>query len=514
VDDDHLVRDGLKNSVNWSALGYDSLFFAQNGKDALEKYEKHKPDLIITDIRMPIMDGIELCEKVRQISNKTKIIIISGYSEFEYAQKAILYDVFSYLLKPLETDVIHETLSKARRALDIQVEQKKRRLVENVSEYINVLLSSLLDYTNDLLQIKGKLRKTGFPIDDMYYRIVALDYQSKSDIAANLTQVNSAVKKISEENGAYYLVKDLKYYILIADKIEITDNAIGKLYKKISGELDFLSVTAGTGPQFESIEELKKQAAVSDKILKIKYYSGRGKLYFESMGPGVNKETVKNEFDIGRLIKNIKNNEKSDAVMQLNKLFTYYKSIKESEINKLCIELLQLYNKISQELIKEYPFLNVISAETVFESIYKCDSFNEVRNLFADYIEGFQDTIEDFKEFNNQHKLADNIKKYIQQNYSQNLSLDELSKIFFISSSYISKLFKKECGLNIKDYIRNIRMDKAGDMLVNSNMRIKDIAQELGYLGYRHFCTVFKNYYNITPLQYRIMNNSALDEKE
>jgi AraC-like DNA-binding protein len=173
---------------------------------------------------------------------------------------------------------------------------------------------------------------------------------------------------------------------------------------------------------------------------------------------------------------------------------------------------MRIYDRIAQELAKEHPFLKPRLTENVFEKIYKCDSFNDVRFLFISFVEDFLGNIEQFKEFNNQQKLVDNIKKYINQNYSHNPSLDELSGSFFISSSYISKLFKKECGINIKDYIKNIRMNKACDMLINTNKKVKVIAEELGYLGYRHFCTVFKNQYNVTPLQYRIVNNNAVNE--
>ena len=511
VDDDHLVREGMRNSLSWLAFGFDSLFFAQNGKEALAIYEKYNPDLVITDIRMPFLDGIELCERIRKISGGTKIIIISGYSEFEYAQKAILYDVFAYLLKPLESDVIKDTLHKVRQSLDMERKRKNESLIENLREYNNVLLSSLLDYTNDLLQITSKLRKTGFLVDNTHYRMMALDYHYNCGTVIDQNIINNIIKKISEENNYYYLVKDFNYYLLMANKAAISDIEVARLYKIISGELNSLCVSAGAGSQFENIEDLKNQAKAANKTLKNKYYDGNGKIYFSKPEPQNAQSTDNRSFSIDNIIKNIKNYDKTYTTIELNLIFAYYKNKREFDINKLCIGLMQLYNKISEELSKEYPFLTPLANETVFENIYNCDSFQEVRKCFTEHIEALQQNIEEFREFNNQHKLVENIVKYIDQNYDKDLSLDELSKCFFISTSYISKLFKQECGLNIKDYIKDIRMSKASDMLINSNKRVKAIAEELGYLGYRHFCTVFKNHYKMTPLQYRIMNNNTVN---
>ncbi len=511
VDDDHLVREGLKNSVPWSCIGFESLFFASNGKEAMTLFEKYGHDLVLTDIKMPIMDGIELCKKIRQISNDTKIVIISGYSEFEYAQKAISYDVFSYLLKPIEMGAIEEILKRIKQSLDLETKQKNENLIENISEYIIFLLNSLLDRSNESSQIIRKLRKAGLVSNDMHYRILTLDYSPSENTDIDLSCVNNTIKKISKKFGSYYLVRDLQHFILFADEKKISMNRISEFYKSISQELDSVILTGGAGTQFENINEIKKYVNESSEIIKNKYYDGKGKLYFKEDS----KERAYNEeesFDIARILSGIKDHDRTNTIIELNKLFAYYKDRREPEINKICIEFMQLYNEISEELIKEYPFINSLSPESVFEKIYKCDSFNEVRSLFTGYIEDFHDTIEELREFNNQQKVVENIKKYINKNFANDLSLEELSKRFYISSSYISKLFKKECGQNIKDYIKSVRMEQARDMLINSNKRVKVIAEELGYIGYRHFCTVFKNYYNVSPLQYRIVNNNLADE--
>ncbi len=511
VDDDHLVREGLKNSVPWSYIGFESLFFASNGKEAMALYEKYGHDLVLTDIKMPIMDGIELSKKIRQISNDTKIIIISGYSEFEYAQKAISYNAFSYLLKPIEMGAIENMLKEIKQSLDLETKQKNENLIENISEYIIFLLNSLLDSSNESSQIVRKLRKAGFVKDDTHYRILSLDYSLGENGDIDLSSINNTIKRISKKFGCYYLVRNLQHLILFADDKTISSNRITEFYKSISQELDSVILTGGTGTQFENINELKKYVTESDKIVKNKYYDGKGKLYFKE---DLKESTPIGEeiFDIACILSSIKDHDRTNTIIELNKLFVYYKHRREPEKNKICIEFMQLYNEISEELIKEYPFINSLSSESVFEKIYKCDSFNEVRSLFTGYIEEFHDTIDELREFNNQQKVVENIKKYIDKNFANDLSLEELSKRFYISSSYISKLFKKECGQNIKDYIKNVRMEQAKDMLINSNRRVKDIAEELGYIGYRHFCTVFKNYYNVSPLQYRIVNNNVVDE--
>ncbi|NSW90033.1 MAG: response regulator transcription factor [Firmicutes bacterium] len=530
VDDEYLIRQGLSEGIPWSEIGFEVSGTAANGREALAHIRETVPNVIITDVKMPVIDGIELSRIVKQEYPDIKTIILSGYGEFEYAQKAIEYNVCSYILKPLNEEDLIKLFKNIYNELEIQskIKSKMKESGSASGNFFNGRRDEIIDYVFMKLisrdfeeegQYEKDLMSVGFNTRNKYFYIAAFN-------CSNISKNNG--KKISSEelfqlsskyckqlgyqvlylNRVFYVVAHCENKILRRDQeyfaMGIKNHIENTLNSEYNGNY---VISIGIGRVCKELLNLRDSANEAGIALNYKYYSGEGNIIFYdeirlNQNVSINKSQI--EAVTKELIAGILNDNDGLLVPLLKKLFLHISSLNLLDINKLCIKCTQIYLSIVEEIKKEYIFITALTEEEFFNRIAKYETFKDMTEEFKWVVLDLKKQIKYYNQTSDRHQFILKIKKHINENYHNNLTLDKLSRDFFINPSYLSKIFKDETGENLSDYILGVRMKNAERLLKTSNAKIQEVSKQVGYEDYRYFCTVFKKVMGVTPLQYRI----------
>ncbi|NRT73904.1 response regulator transcription factor [Clostridium beijerinckii] len=391
ADDEPKIRRGIDNILNWSELGIEIVGQAEDGEIALEIIKENRPDIILLDINMPFLNGLDLLQKLKEIGNSGIVIIISGYDDFSYAQKALQYNVFDYILKPVSKKNIEEIIIKATNKL---IEKGKEN---NYLEWVK----------RQLAENKEVLQKTFF-----------------SEWFNN---------KLSDEQ----VLKEMSFF-----DIEFGRN-IGIMVIKI-------------------VEKLNVEVSVRNWSVELLEFA----------------------------IANILNDGFKD--LELKYIFNDDKKniILVSKINDM-----GWWISIAKEMQKEiYEYLKcnvLIEQASVFNDVFKIkDEYMKIMN-----------SVSEKKKCSSMVLLAI---KYIEDNYYSNeLSINYISNKLEVTSSYLSKLLKKETGLSFIDYLTKIRVKKAMYIMEDPAVKIYDVAELVGYSNQHYFCRAFKKVVGVSPTEYK-----------
>ena len=524
VDDEYLIREGLSESISWEKLGYKVSGTARNGQEALDIMSEEPADIIITDVKMPVMDGITLCSIINKKYPKTKIIILSGYGEFEYAKRAIEYNVYSYILKPLNEDELVSTFGAIFNELQTQNMPKDMSEGAGVFEDANtetiehIFLELLSGKPEDENFFTNKLIKLGLDPHNKYFCIIAFNYDTVEEITesrAIFKEILQVAKEYWGEikapsiylNGTFYVVLHAKNHISRADLNHYINGFLD--YIKQNASSHYGRISMGVGREFKNLSTFKDKTEEANIALGYKYYRGEGSrtfyndIYSSTNGSGdlKYKELVPFIEDIS---KGLLSCNTSMFLTSIKKLFNYFSQI-GLDINHLYVKFIRIYSSIVDEIKKEHLFIPIPTEEEFYKAICKSRTFRMMTQTFEEILLSIQSQIKDYNETGSHHLLIQKIKQYITNNANSDLSLDQLSSIFFMNSSYLSKIFKDECRENLSDYIQKVRIEQAKNLLESTNKKVQEIATKVGYGDYRYFCTVFKKATGLTPLQYRVM---------
>lgn len=537
VEDEKMIRRGIVNGVNWNDFGFEVVAEAKHGQEALNYLDIYKIDVIITDIKMPIMDGIELSKKIRENHSDIEIIVLSGFAEFEYAREAINFSAFEYILKPTKKPKLIEVINKVKIKLDNKRKDKGLLLKQNLllnEGYEKLKKDLLLDIIegnkHSFNGITQKLRDLEIDFECNLYtcaliNIVNIEEKLKSSWDNNkkllIFTYKNIINEILEEYGqSLFLVKDIDEIVIIfgfdsinqqKDKMFNILNAISnKLYKIVIKESD-AKVNIGIGFSYPSILQMEKSYKQSKKALYEKFFDSENHI-----------SLYKNDIEYNSQNQWIKNYSKEVSII----VDTIIKGDLENTKN-LINSIFEKFNelKINPDMIKTYCYVFTLAlATSTYDLIDKNetkkieDNFEDIiRNSISlsqlkDYIVNLSISItEKFSEVNskkipNEMAIVEKVQKYIKQNYHKKISLQDISDEVFLSPNYVSCLFKKITGETYIDYLQNIRMMAAKNMLEDRSKKVYEIAFEIGYTDYKYFASKFKKIVGMSPKEYRKSN--------
>lgn len=519
VDDEPYIRQGLRILINWKHHGFEVCKEAANGWEAVKIMENNEIDLVITDIKMPEMGGLELIEYTRKyISKDIRFIILSGFYEFEYAKKAIKYDVADYILKPVKKEELIKVLEEYKEFYNHQMEkQKKLEISDKIifDRHISSLVSGIFDK-----ECTNYVKK--YLIDITNVRYIRIEY----DLTNDKYNLLSDEEKAKEQNRLFDAIKaylgcnfyhayipnkvnhdysvGFIYVKSLADKANLNEKEyIRNLHSDLSSTLAY-KIIFYIGQKVDHINlisELYKSAAIArnfqmySKVMDIAFYDEiKDKI-------NADKYTVDKNL-IDELIKVIEENDSKQIDLAVENLYRHFKKlVAEPEIIKLSMDYL-LFSLIS--LAKDiYPDFD---QEEVYRMIsqggYGKTAISGSVNHFKKFANEFSDYLNSLRKHTFGGILTD-IEREITENYMQNLSLKSLSEKYYINSAYLGQIFKKQFGTSFKDYLNNYRIDKACELLLRSDDRIYEIAEAVGFNNTDYFISKFVQMKGTTPLQYR-----------
>jgi len=519
VDDEPYIRQGLKIIIDWEHYGFDVCAEAANAHEAIKIMKNTKIDLVITDIKMPEMDGLELAEYTREyISENIRFILLSGFYEFEYAKKAIKYGVADYILKPVKKEELIKVLEEYKEYYYHQIEnQKKKELSDKIifERHMSSLVSGM--YSRESVDYVKK-----YLGDISYARYIRIEYDPTNDEYNLLPDIEKAKEQnklyeaaktyhgsvshnvyIPQEVGNDYPVGFI-YTNNMADMSNLTEKEfIKNFHSYLSSTLSF-NVIFFIGQKVDNISLISEsyKSAIIAKNFQL-YSKMMDIAFYDEIKDKINtdKYTVDKKL-IDELIKVIEENDTGKIEVAAECLYRHFKElVAEPEMIKISMDYF-LFSLIS--LAKDiYPDFD---QEEVYKMIsqggYGQNTIRGSVNHLKKFALEFSDYISSLRKYTFGGVLTD-IEREITENYMQNLSLKSLSEKYYINSAYLGQIFKKQYGLSFKDYLNNYRIEKACEMLLRTDMKIYEIAEAVGFNNTDYFISKFVQVKKTTPLQYR-----------
>ena len=514
AEDEFLCRRNL-TEINWNAIGCEIIAVAENGEQAMELAKKHKPDIIITDIKMPRMSGLELANELSAIMPKIKFIILTAHNNFEYVRKSISLGIYEYILKPFKDEKLIEAAKGAIKK--IEAEQSSEICIEELSKQLENCRFFLKDYF--FASCSGKSGTTGTILNlfgDVKYNskyIVmavsveadgepALDFPGKYNI---FTDLNRVLSNLGYAATAFFDISCLTFLFPFSTDTDesYAQSKINEISETIVRYLDFannIKYIIGIGKCISGLENILISYNGALDALNYSFYLGfNTALNISDMEPNRSTAHYFSYYD-ENLFNHIKVGDTASALMIIKRLFDAFRENKEkiSIVQRICNEILV---RTSNCLIQCDINPNVLFDKTdIFALIKKHTTISALEKFISNIIEVTISQIK-FSRTTKNKTLVENIKLYISQNLST--SLVEIANHFYISPNYLSNIFSLEAGTTVKSYIIQKRISTAKHLLTNTNTAIYDIATSVGYKNVPHFNLIFKQYTGTTPMAYR-----------
>ncbi|MGO5051673.1 response regulator [Lachnospiraceae bacterium LCP25S3_G4] len=529
VDDEVLVRDAIRANINWNGLGFELVGDCENGKEAKEFVDTHPIDVVLTDICMPYVDGMELSKYLFHNYPDTAIIIFSGFEEFEYAKKAIQYQVAEYILKPVTAMELSNVLVELRGKLDER--QKKEQTIDhlrqvystykkNESMIISKALSRLAMGTQETKMCLKELEMLGVKLEAAYYRIVVVEL----DVYCEMFDVEETLKK--ESAFMAFVVENICNEIIhsyqIGRAFQTSDNRVCLLVKtnkpketkglarcmceeiqrSISTHMK-LSISCGMGSYVDDVSALHTSYESAINALGYRFILGEQTvLDMEDL-----RACLDMDIDIEQELEALPTVVKSANEKELDELF---ERVRKQMIDKLvarnraCFYLQQLFRIISDTLaeVGEDLELHVEQRNYMLKKIARSRTYLQAHRDVLQYAHEAMGRLSDMNHSSG-HRQAILAMDYIKKNYSNcDLSLHSICAYLNISISHFSAIFKEVTGSTFMEVLINIRMEKAKELLKQTTLKNYEIADRVGISDPHYFSVSFKKMTGKTPTEY------------
>jgi two-component system, response regulator YesN len=531
VDDEPLQVSLMADIVKQLKPEYE-IYTAQNGQAAYDIILKTGMDILMTDIRMPIMDGLQLIGELKDHNIKLKIIILSGYREFDYVQKALRGGVLDYLLKPVKkVELVEmlgkmENLLKKEREVDVEKESLKKKLDETLPIYLDRQLNKWLAgdlIDRDLEEIESIFPSAGYGCVlitkiGKYHKLV--ENYSNSEIGEFIQELKYIIREELSPFGhvlSFILEKDKSMIITVINSeldfnLQASENSkkLCELMNRIKEEIGF-DITIAVGEKYADIvNKVIDSYSEASFQLGFKFFQGTGKvLHHEGLKKNIEYKPIDmNEVEI-ELIDAIHHSNKG-KLMKINAdLFDTLVLQANADPKALTTDLMLITLNICRKvctLMSEEQYNSFLS--DIKDKLTYCEDYKELRFEFNRIMCAVSD-IFNSKETDSNYLIVEKCKKYINENYMNDLSLGEISQKFHFSPNYFSNIFKTYAGTGFADYVNKVRIHKAKDLLKYSNDKMPVIAQKVGFNDDSYFNRIFKKELGISPYKFK-----QLTEKE
>lgn len=528
IDDEEPVREAIRLLGQWDNLNITDIIEAQNGKQALTLIEEQNPNIILVDMKMPEMNGIEFLKIIRGKYPQICSIVISGFDDFFYTKEAIKAKTVDYLLKPINGEELNNALSKATDILKESSENLRESIENNMALNLSLpmvkekIIMSIIDESSSKQNNDLYKKFLDFHGTDEYYsitllRIMNLEEVKKrgfnNDIELLYYAISNIINEITENKVKNFSFRNPRFereIIILSASGEVSNlpscDFITKVVRKIK-EIFGIVAIAAIGVVCDNTESLCESYKSADKV--IGSINLIGKEYVVSIKDY--KSTVKekmsmiNKFSV---IESATRNGSYDSIKGIVQEFidevekSGYFSIRSA--NRTLKELIIVMNDIVMDL--GLPNSNSSSENygvlDLREDRYDYSSLESFRQVLFCVLEYSYEKIKASKKYNENFNVYD-IKNHIDRYYFEEIKISIFTDRYFLSREYLMKLFKQEFGFGIYEYVQKVRMEKAKELLKDFSIKVQSISKMIGYSDNNYFSKAFKNYYGSSPSDYR-----------
>ena len=518
IDDEKSILEGLKKIIPWHEIDCEVVGCAYNGTQALELIKDEKPDIAIIDIQMPFFNGLSVVKQLYKETN-TKFIILSGYSTFEYAQQAIQLGIMGYLLKPVEEDELIDIIQKT--ILQIESEREVEQNLKNMQDDIQTIQTKTRNYilkefvnsffeNNEVANLM--LSDANLNLTNSYYYVITFQIISEISPSINDFDIISYIETQINQKGIAFRYSNEEIVLIYTPENLLPSITIKNQFRSILTKMKYeyhLLACCGISLAIQCLNEINTaftQSRFSSIYTTLKI-DGCVSLYSEKMSnPTKHAQTIAPALrnDLERSIKLL------DYIAIHTNTTKLFKEIKNQ--NEFALIDLQIYSiQIIMECIKKMYEMGIYYSEETTELFLKitnlCENeiYHKCEYLTSQFITKFEDITKKAQtvRLSRSQSTVEDIKSYIVEHIYDDLSLETISKKFFLSPVYLSQLFKKECGTAYLEFIREIKIKKACELLRSSNHMVFEIAEMVGYKDQKYFSKVFEKITGYTPTDYR-----------
>lgn len=521
VDDEEDIREGLADMIDWHALGFEVVAKLKDGKDAIEYIQSDKVDVVLTDIKMNVLSGLDLAKYIHENHLDIKIVFLSGYQEFDLAKQAINYNVVHYLLKPTDLDEVSASFQKLKTTMEREREEQdkldheRRQYKDMIPMLQEQLFSDLVaGMLRSRQEIEKRMKLAGLKVNmelgkcwiaHMQIRNYShyIDKSWKHGKDRLITAIRNILKG-SREGVEYIPMQaeggDFQLLAVAVHSMSMEDfqNTVGKYLQKSGNSLKNLL----------GLEVIIRRQETYNNLFEC------AQSYHKSFHPAIadSLEDYKLEkmIDAGEL-KKLAVQKKGFISYALSGNLEAGRNLLETFIDELCnmdIRVLQnfivdLFTMLMNELLGDNTYeYSILQEKIYFSELFSLKDTTEISDWCNMVFNKITESLEKSKK-KSEKNVIKKVKKYIEENFDRDVSLEEAADNVFLSSVYLGRLFKKETGESFTDYIIRVRMEKAIEYLREGKYKVYQISTMVGYNNIKYFYKLFKKYTGLTPSEYK-----------
>lgn len=516
VDDEKGIVEGLKKMIDRYIPECEVIGTAYNGREGFELIQKRQPDIVITDIRMPQAGGLEMIQLLKAVDIQSKFILLSGYADFEYAQKGMKLGVNFYINKPVEEQELRDCVCQVMDTIRIErskVQEMDALKLASYQRFQEDGLRDILDMGNDDTEIAEELLRIGCaPEEGAQFACMLIEIRSKADGLRELG-FDAVFRQIdlvfSQYSGVYrfrYTGAQIAVIVMHGAALESRDmgNTAQRLHEVLFRQLNVSSVIGigsvqnRPGGISQSFEEARN--ALSYQVIK----GAEPVISFTQIMSLTGKNELVTEEIIGDLEAAIDNMDERESVVIIHRIFKIIEAepnFSPVDLQQQCLNLLLLsIRKISFQQLQQNTLLSrqLLS----LEGISRFKTLASLEQWMVEVIGGIIAFMLEHRALKKKDMISE-IKKYVTDHYDESLSLAELAARFYMNPYYLSQYFKQKTGETYLNFLTHIRISRAKEMLEQTDMKVYEICHKVGYSDAQHFARMFEKWTGFKPREYR-----------
>lgn len=525
VDDETDVLEVMKKKVNWEELGFFVAGTAENGQEAMELAEQIHVDVVLTDINMPFMDGLTLCRKIKENDRSIRVVIYSGYDEFEYAREAIHLEAEEYLLKPISAKDLEQVFGKIRASLDGEMAQ--RRDMDRLYEYYQRSLPQMQEQVVISI-LEGRVsRERAMSLMRMY----EMDLESNCYVAAVLQgsfpsggeqfqlytlSLMDLVRDYLKDAPVHCCVNYLNQIVVIflLERKEELERVLYDLEQIVRMANRMLEgrTTAAVGQTVEDLMEVTVSYKEAENAMEYRAVLGGENriIYINDIEPRPQASVMTQEYDYQEIVRAVKLGEREEVSQAVHQFIGKLKILAATpgQYQIACVELLTEFIKIGRSY--KLHIREIFGSDRVpWQEIDRFSSVEELENWLLEICNSLRRTLRSQRK-DSTARMTEEAKAYIEAHYRESdLSADRLCRHLGVSNAYFSTVFKREVGEGFAAYLTRIRLEHALELLAATEDKTYIIAEAVGYTEPNYFSYVFKKQYGVSPTRYRANRKAA-----
>lgn len=516
VDDEPIVLEGIRTTIDWENSNFSFAGEASDGEIALSMIQEIKPDILITDIKMPFMDGLELSATIKKTQPWIKIIILSGHDEFDYAKKAISIGIEEYILKPFTSKEIIESLDKA--ALQIDKERKQlsdiTRMKEELKSTERIIqkdfLSGIVHNSIDMTSAMKKSQELNINLISRYYKILISKIQSATKNTQNeemaCSLVNSYSSSWEQTNSFFENNNRLVCICKGSDQKELDDNTyhIAETIEHIVTQNNDCRVVTTIGKTVEHLSSISESYEDAKKILEMSKTNEQSRIISSDdiLSEGASLLHIKENDPMVERLKYASKNDISVIIEESMKLINsnpgQFQFVASYLLGDLIFAVSELIENLGGNIQEVKP--EILQHDYIEEAIQNSETFSKkLYSIFTFALE-----YRDSKITGKYQDVILKAKKYIAENYAdQNTTLTKVADVVALSPNHFSTIFSQECKTTFIEYLTEVRLENAKRLMKTTDMKGYDIAYECGFSDPHYFSYIFKKNTGLSPREYK-----------